>query len=293
MSTYSVAQVESITGISSHKLRIWERRYDFLLPKRTPSNIRYYTDYDLRMLINIGVLTRHGYRISTVGKLTNAEISDKVVALLNDTAGEDEDEIASLIISTINLDEELFNQVYQRQLIRNGFIKTVTNLFYPFLIRVGVLWSASKIIPAQEHFISNLIRQKIISAIDALPSAPSGAKKLVMFLFQGESHELSLLLASFMAKSVGWRVYYLGQNVPVDNVISTCEQSDIDLMVTMVTTPRVKDIDGLAKKLIESTGIPLVLSGIQNNINELLKLKGILYVKNPDEMMSLLKSKSV
>lgn len=292
MATYSISQVESITGISSHKLRTWERRYDFIRPKRKGSKTRYYTDEELRRLINIGLLARQGYKISKIDKLTYDEINNEVITLLCDSDSEIEDEISSLLLSTINLDENLFNHVYQRQLIRNGFIKTVTDLFYPFMTRIGILWIANKLIPAQEHFISNLIRQKIISAVDTLPSPPDNAKKIVLFLFEEESHELSLLFASFIAKNLGWKVYYLGQNVPIDEVITTCKQQDTDLMMTMITTPRVYGVERLAKNLLTNTGIPLVISGIHDNISDLLKLDNILYAAKPNDLKSILESKT-
>ena len=134
MESYSVAQVESITGISGHKLRIWERRYKFLKPKRTPTNIRLYTADDLKLLINVGILTRHGNRISKIGSLSNNEISEKVLDLLTDTDTDFEDDISSFMLSAINFDENLFNNIFQRQLVRSGFLATITDLIYPFLI---------------------------------------------------------------------------------------------------------------------------------------------------------------
>lgn len=288
MTTYSVTQVEAISGISSHKLRIWERRYSFIKPNRTESNIRYYTDDDLKMLINIGVLSRNGFKISKIDKMSEQEIADKFMEIADDTKSSMEDEISSLVISTINLDEDLFNRVFLRQLAQKGFLATINELIYPFLSKVGLLWGTSKIIPAQEHFISNIIRQKIISAIDTLPSPSVGAPGILLFLFEGEMHELSLLLSSFITKSKGWKVYYLGQNVPLDNVIVTAKMLNIKLLMSMITTPRVEDLSNDIKLLSEEIDMPLLLSGNPENIPNINQIKNIVLVKNPEDLISKL-----
>lgn len=288
MTTYSVTQVEAITGISSHKLRIWERRYTFIKPNRTDTNIRYYTDEDLKLLINIGVLSRNGIKISQIDKMSNKEISDKVLEIADNAAPEMEDEISSLVMSTINLDEDLFNRVFQRQLIQNGLYATINELIYPFLSKIGIFWGTSKIIPTQEHFISNLIRQKIITAIDTLAAPPIGAPGIMLFLFEGEMHELSLLLSSFIAKNNGWKVYYLGQNVPLDNVLVTTKMINLKMIMSMITTPRIEDLTDEIRKLSSELEVPLVLSGNSNNIPELQEIENIIIVDNPKEFVSIL-----
>ncbi len=288
MTTYSVTQVEAITGISSHKLRIWERRYNFIKPGRTETNIRYYTDKDLKLLINIGILSRNGIKISSIDKMSDSEISDKVMEFADDIDSNMEDEISSLVISMINLDEDLFNRVFRRQLIHKGFLATINELIYPFLSKVGLLWGTSKIIPAQEHFISNLIRQKIVNAIDSLPMPSFGSPGILLFLFEGEMHELSLLLSSFIAKNNGWKVYYLGQNVPLDNVIATAKMLNIQLMMSMITTPRTEDLTEEINKLSSEINKPLLLSGSFNNIPRIEDLDNVVTINSPQEFQSFL-----
>lgn len=288
MTTYSVTQVEAITGISSHKLRIWERRYTFIKPNRTDTNIRYYTDEDLKLLINIGVLSRNGIKISQIDKMSNKEIEDKVLEISDNAVPEMEDEISSLVMSTINLDEDLFNRVFQRQLIQNGLFGTISELIYPFLSKIGVFWGTSKIIPAQEHFISNLIRQKIIAAIDTLADPPVGAPGILLFLFEGEMHELPLLLSTFIAKNNGWKVYYLGQNVPLDNVIVTAKMINIKLVMSMITAPRIEDLSDDIRKLSSEVEVPSIISVNPNNIPELQEIENIIIVNNPKDFESVL-----
>ncbi|PLX14948.1 MAG: MerR family transcriptional regulator [Marinilabiliales bacterium] len=288
MASYSVTQVEAITGISSHKLRIWERRYNFINPSRTSTNIRFYTDEDLKMLINIGILTRKGIKVSIIDKMSREEISNKVLELEESAESNVKDDISSLIVSAINLDEEIFNRVFQRHLILKGFLATINELIYPFLSHLGVLWGTSRIIPAQEHFISNLVRQKIISAIDTLSTPNIDSPGIILFLFENEMHELSLLLSSFIAKNNGWRVYYLGQNVPLDNVIATAKPANIKLVMSMITTPRADDLSSQIKKLSSEIEKPVILSGIFDNMPEIANIENVMLVKNPKDFESVL-----
>ena len=225
MITYSVAQVEALSGIKAHTLRIWERRYSFLKPLRTPTNIRYYTDDQLKKLLNFGILVRNGYRVSKLEKMSNQEVFEAVTAILADPESEDRDEIKGLTLAMLEMNEEEFDNIFERQVIRKGFLKTITEMIYPFLQYVGVLWNTNKAMIAQEHFVSNLIRQKIITAIERLSIPPKSSPAVVFFLLEGEDHEIGLLLAHFIAKERGWQTYYLGPGVPVSNIINKISYS--------------------------------------------------------------------
>ena len=223
MITYSVAQVEALSGIKAHTLRIWERRYDFLDPMRTATNIRYYSDSQLKQLINFGILVKNGYRISKLNKMSDEQIYMEVTKVLADPTSESSDELKGLTLSMLEMDEEEFDNIFERQVIRKGFLKTITESIYPFLQYVGVLWTTNKAMVAQEHYISNLIRQKLIAAIERLSIPKKGAPSLVLFLLEGEEHEIGLLLASFVAKEMGFKVYYLGQGIPIINIKKVIE----------------------------------------------------------------------
>ena len=218
MSTYSMAQVEALTGIKAHTLRIWEQRYSFLNPSRTETNIRFFSDLQLIQLVNFGILLRNGYKISKVEKMPEDkihELVDQILALPDqDVDQEKKEDIQSLTLAMLTMDEMKFDEIFKLHVIRKGLLGTVRDLIYPFLHHIGILWNTQKTMPAQEHFISCLIRKKIISAIDAIPHPPAHAKKIVFFLLEDEHHEVGLLLASFIAAERGFKVYYLGQNVP-------------------------------------------------------------------------------
>lgn len=290
MSTYSVAQVEVITGINAHTLRIWERRYSFLNPMRTATNIRYYSDKELRKLLSIGLLQRHGYKISKLDGMDDKQISAAVEEILEGSSSVNEDEINSLMLSMLNLDENQFDKIFRRKLIQVGLFETIIDVIYPFLYRIGILWGASKVIPAQEHFISNLIRQKIIAAIDTLPIPTAQAPGIVLFLLQDERHELGLLLTSFLARSIGWRVIYLGQDVPTDNISGVVEIVSVNYMMTMLISPRMDDYNTILHKLVKETSLPLIISGKDDYVSSISDHNNIIKMISPKDLINFLKS---
>ena len=281
MITYSVAQVEALTGIKAHTLRIWERRYDFLEPMRTPTNIRYYSDAQLKKLLNFGILVRNGYRISKLNDMTDEAIYAAVTEILADPASQDRDEIKGLTISMLEMKEEEFDNIFERQVLRKGFLNAITGMIYPFLQYVGVLWNTNKAMIAQEHFISNLIRQKIISAIERLPKPAQTAPGLVLFLMEGEEHEIGLLLANFIARDMGWRTYYLGQDVPVYNIQKVVEIVEPDLLMSMFVTPRFSKINNYVTGLLEGISIPFLVSGSQENLQAMGDSEFLVKIMSP------------
>ncbi len=285
MSRYSMAQIVSLTGINSHTLRKWESRYDFLIPERTDTNIRFYSDAQLKKLLNISILRGQGVRLSAIGQMTDEEIHKKVADALIES---DQDaEVKALVLSMINLDELEFDNIIKSYILKNGILNTFTEVIYPFLHKVGVLWGINKIMPAQEHFVSNLIRQKICSAIDLLPIAPKNAPKIIMFLAEGENHEIGLLLACFIAKKLGWRVYYLGQNVPHDNLKTMANLVKPNYFLTFFVTTTSYVVEEKIIKLSSETRTPLLFSGTP--LNSPIKNNDLLiYLESPMDLIAML-----
>lgn len=286
MITYSVAQVEALTGIKAHTLRIWERRYDFLDPMRTATNIRYYSDAQLKQLLNFGILVRNGYRVSKLNKMTDEQIYEEVTKVLADPTSESSDEMKGLTLSMLEMNEEDFDNIFERQVIRKGFLKTITESIYPFLQYVGVLWTTNKAMVAQEHYISNLIRQKIIAAIERLSIPPKDAPSIVLCLLEGEEHEIGLLLASFIAKEMGWKVYYLGQGVPIVNIKKVIDIAEPSLMMTMFVTPKVNKVNGFIESILEDNDVPFLISGSIENLDAVTDSERVLKVTSPDGFRS-------
>ena len=289
MISYSVAQVEALTGIKAHTLRIWERRYDFLNPMRTATNIRYYSDEELKKLLNFGILVRNGYRVSKLNKMSDEEVFDEVTKVLANPNSESSDDMKGLTLSMLEMNEEEFDDIFERQVIRRGFLKAITESVYPFLQYVGVLWTTNKAMIAQEHYISNLIRQKIIAAIERLSIPQKDAPSIVLFLLEGEEHEIGLLLASFVAKEMGWNVYYLGQSVPIVNIKKVIDIASPDLLMTMFVTPKVHKLNGYVASIIDGNEVPFVVSGSEENLNALSDSGQLLKVSSPTEFQDHLR----
>ncbi|MCK5136895.1 MAG: MerR family transcriptional regulator [Bacteroidales bacterium] len=236
MAVYSIKELEKLSGIKAHTIRIWEKRYNLIEPHRTNTNIRYYTDNDLKKILNVAVLNRQGIKISNIARLNNLELKDEIIRITRSTKSQDTI-IDSLIISMIELDEYKLEAIINKSISKNGIKSTMIDMLYPLLDRVGILWQSGDVNPAQEHFISNLIRQKIISATDHLPNTFNPkAKKFMLLLPEGEWHELALLFSQFLLKEANHDVLYLGQSVPYSDVLSAGASKSFDFILISCTT---------------------------------------------------------
>lgn len=234
MSTYSIKDLEQLSGIKAHTLRIWEQRYNLLQPKRTDTNIRFYDDDDLKLILNVALLNDNGVKISKIASMTSNELREEVMKLTERSLTHD-DQIHALTICMIEMDEERSDKILSTNILKLGFEQTMLNVIYPFMSKIGVLWQTGAINPAQEHFISNLVRQKLIVAIDGqIPQR--GGKKFLLFLPEGELHEISILFASYLIKSKGHKVIYLGQSTPNDDLLAVYKLHQPEYLLTVITT---------------------------------------------------------
>jgi len=287
MSKYTMNQIVTLTGIKAHTLRKWETRYSFLEPDRTDTNIRFYSDEQLKKLLNISVLTRNGYRISKIDKMSEDEIHNTISDKLID--GKQEDEISALVISMLEMDEVQFNDILKSLIIKKGLLATITEVVYPFLNQVGVLWGINKVMPAQEHFISSLIKKKMFAAIDLLPKPQKDKPSILMFLTENEHHEIGLLLAYYIARELGFKVYYLGQNVPTGNIKQVIDEVNPNAMLTMFVTPANDFIKTKVDAIQEQGDIPLLISGNPANLEGIMNNKNITYLSHPNDFIDVLK----
>ncbi len=236
MSHYSIKDLENLTGIKAHTIRMWEQRYNILKPERTDSNIRFYDADELKLMLNVALLNSHGYKISKIAQMTRQELNERVMGAVSQVNGY-YDQINALTVAMIDLNEEHFNAIMLRNIDEFGFENTIINVVYPFLSRVGTLWTTNAISPAHEHFITNLIRQKIIVAIDMERFKPSvNSKKFMLFLPEGELHEIGLLFAYYVLKSRGHQVIYLGQSLPLAEIRAVYEVYDPEYVFTIITS---------------------------------------------------------
>lgn len=234
-SKYSIKDIERLSGIKAHTVRIWEQRYDILKPARTDTNIRTYDDEDLKRILNISLLNNNGYKISSIAKLSDMQLVDEVNKVLSSSSKESL-QVDTLVLCMLNMDEARFETTVNNSVLQFGFESTVENVFFPFLRQLGNMWQVGIISPAQEHYISNIIRQKLIVGLDrVVPPKNPNQKTIILFLPDQELHELGLIYAHYLAKHRGHKCLYLGQSLPVSELLSISETVQPDMLVTILT----------------------------------------------------------
>lgn len=238
LGTFSIKDIEALTGIKCHTLRIWEQRYGIVVPKRSDTNIRYYDDYDLKTLLNISVLNDNGFKISEIAKLTSDEISEKVLEI-SQSGNEFKIHIRSFISAMLSFDETGFHKLMNTYILQFGLEETFLKIVFPFLQEVGLLWQVGTIQPSHEHFVSNIIKQKLYVAIDGqVGKYTANRKRFLLFLPELEKHSLGLLFANFLIRARGHEVLYLGQEVPLIDLRDAFEKDTPDFILTMMTIPQ-------------------------------------------------------
>ncbi len=241
MAIYSIKDLEKLSGIKAHTIRIWEQRYKIIHPKRTQTNIRYYEDDDLKLLLNVALLNRHGHKISRIAQMEKNELAEKVaeISSVNDLSGT---QLDALTISMIEMDEFKFERIVTANIAQIGFERTMMEVIYPFLDKLSILWLTGSINPVQENFISYLIRQKIISAIDHTICASSEEqRKFIIYLPEGERQELSILFMHYLLKSRNNHVIYLGQDISIQDLKDAFKIHAPDFIFTMITESFAKE----------------------------------------------------
>ena len=234
---YSIKDLEHLSGIKAHTIRIWEQRYNLIHPKRTPTNIRYYESEDLKLILNIARLRDHGFKISKIAAMSKDEISYRTREIDSKDSAGPENYLHALTTAMIDLDEELFEHTLSTCILQLGLEATMHQIIRPFLLQIGNLWQTNAINPAQEHFISCLLRQKLIVAIDGQkPNIGANAKRFMLFLPEGELHEITLLFSSYTLKKYGNQVIYLGQNLPFDDIGVAYKIYRPDYLLSIFTT---------------------------------------------------------
>lgn len=262
MNEFTIRDLENLSGIKAHTIRIWEQRYTFLKPQRTETNIRYYNNEQLKTILNVALLNKYGFKVSHIDKMDEEELKRQLLSLNSPEAGQDR-LIAELITSMVDLDGEKFELSLDKYVLAHGIDRAITQIIFPFLDRVGMLWLTSNIVPAQEHMVSNIIRQKLLAGIDSLRPRMRIDKLVMLFLPENEHHELGLLYVNYLLRSRGMRTLYLGADVPFDDLAFCARYKKPDFLYTHLTSkPRNFNLDSfLARYVTNIPNTPLVISG--------------------------------
>lgn len=291
MSTYSITQLEKLTGIKAHTIRIWEQRYHLLNPERTDSNIRMYNDEELRKLLNTSLLISNGHKISKIASYSSGEISEIINKMISNQESSDlfsESIINQLISSAFVFNELNFEKYFSMSIAKLGLKEAYMKIIYPMLVKLGMLWTTSEISPGQEHFITNLIRQKFFAAIDSLPLPTKAKRKWVLFLPEEEDHETGLLFASFILKKEGHQVIYLGPKVPYESLKEAIYfNQPTDLLFFLVKHQPKKAIQLLIKNLEKDFKKTSILACGKNDVFDGIKRKQKLQIVTSVEQFNL------
>ncbi len=286
MDAFTIKDLENLSGIKAHTIRIWEQRYSFIKPSRTDTNIRYYTNEELKTILNIALLNKNGYKISHINRMNHDEVTEKILSL-SYVQAQQERIVNDLIKAMIDLDLDTLEEVLDNYILSRGIEKTVTQIIFPFLDKIGILWQTNHINPAQEHLITNIVRQKLIVGIES--SAPRFVhdKTFLLFLPEGELHELGLLFVYFLLKVRGIKVIYLGANVPIKDIGYILKIKNIDTIYTHITSQssqfnterflRLMDTHTAGKKIVVSGALTNTLKKkVNSNYDIKLSLQEVL-----------------
>ncbi len=269
MAIYSIRDLEKLTGIKAHTIRVWEQRYRLIEPARTATNIRYYTDENLRLLFNIALLNRYGHKISHLAKMEPEEIAVRVSEISRNNTSHNA-QIDALTLAMIDLNEATFDRIFATYSHEHGFEHTMLELIYPFLDKLSILWLTNSISVAHERFIGNLIRRKIMCAIDREPlELRRDTAKFLLYTAEGESQELMLLFMHYLLRKRGLRVLYLGVNTEVKDLGDACQPFQPDYVFTILQEPLSRQsIQAYVESIAQAApGSRLLLTGAQLFVN--------------------------
>jgi DNA-binding transcriptional MerR regulator len=259
---YLIKDLENLTGIKAHTIRIWEQRYSLLTPERGSSNIRYYSEDDLKKILNVNVLYLNGHKISKIAKYSSEEllsITSEIVTNSRDSAGKDQQDLIDAILA---MDSNKIICILEEVFQTKGIIAMYTHTITPLLNRIGELWQLNTLNISHEHLLSNTLREFILSKTNGLVRAGNG-KKVMLFLPEEEEHELPLLFYQYLLKDKGWECIYLGQRTPLIDFENSFNQINPNMVITsMIRSTSSKQFNFVLRKLLES--IPedkLCLSG--------------------------------
>lgn len=293
---FSIKDIESLTGVKAHTLRIWEQRYGMITPKRTDTNIRYYDEADLKKLLNVSLLNRNGYKISEIASM-NAETLMQEVLKLSREKSDYESQLQALTLTMLELNESAFEQLLNKSILQMGLEKTMMNLIFPFFRTIGIMWQTGSINPAHEHFITNIVRQKLIVAIDGQHNLSDiWSKKFMLFLPEGEFHEIGLLFANYAIRARGGRVVYIGANVPFNDLSTVYRVYSPDYLFTVVTAPLLGGesgsayLDKLSKSFPEA--VIYATGGTLTNDSDLTVPTNVRIIADLKEMLSIVSEAS-
>jgi|GEM_PF-411010 len=290
MVVYSIKDIEKLTGVKAHTIRIWEKRYAIVIPKRTKTNIRYYDEDDLKNVMNIALLNNNGYKISIIAKLALDE-RKTIAAKLSNVHSKFENNIDAIMYSVLQLDEHNINLILNQHIVQEGLSQTMEELVNPLLEKMGMMWIAGSISEVHERFVTNLLKNVIIGQVNSCEDNPNNIdkKKIILYLPEGQSHELSILYLHFMLKAKGNEVLMFGTNFSLESLEESLKLVKVDCVITVINEKlQSYSIQRYIERLGEIVGSETraVLTGYEVLSNQINIPSNIHFVKNIEELLS-------
>ena len=294
MNLFSISELQQFSGIKAHTIRIWEQRYNALQPDRSQGNTRYYDGKQLRRLLNIVSLLDTEHKVSELCKMPDNKLHKLLEEDLPGTTARDgahEYFISQIVASAMEFDEAQFDKFFSSAVLRLGLKGTYRSVLYPALTRLGLLWAKDSLRPSHEHFITSLFRQKILSAIDALPLPAPAKQKWLLFLPEDELHETGLLFANFLIRQAGHKVIYLGGNVPFESLEDAITKTRPTSLLFFLVRKNDKENDqDLISQLTRQFADKRIYLACEPSRSEhLRKSKNLLLLHDVDDLEKILK----
>lgn len=243
MNLFTISQLQRYSGINIHSIRAWENRYGGLTPKRSDGNTRYYDSNQLRRLLNISSLTHGEYKISELCSMTDDRLFELIEEQLQAQNVRNDYYVSQIVSATVDYNESHFNKIFEKAVAELTLEGAYNEVIYPFLNRIGLMWTSNNITPSQEHFGTQLIRQKLSKAIDELPVNEHAGDHWILFLEEGEFHEIGLMMAHYLLRKSGIRCTYLGANIPMDTLIHAVNQLKPQALLYFLVTKNNDEAD--------------------------------------------------
>ncbi len=279
MAEYKIKDLETLTGIKAHTLRIWEKRYNLLCPNRTLTKIRTYTEQDLVKLLNISILYNYGWKISKIAKYSTEEIKSKVEEIYQNNRNCTTN-TNLLIQSTIQLKCDVFNQILSNTIKKDGLEEAYKSCIKAFLDKIVDLWKVGRISPVQKHFVFNLIRQKLIAITEQLPEVNKKYFDAVLFTPEGETYEISLLFYNYILQKRKYRTLYLGANLPITDLKTTLHETHPKrIVISLAENDDKKNYFQYLNCLNDEVDLPIYVGGSSVNHLGLPKSNRFLHIK--------------
>lgn len=290
---YSISDLEQLSGIQSHTIRMWEQRYNALVPHRTAGNTRYYDDQHLVKLLNIVSIHQKGLKISKICALSQEAIHDLIEEDIQQTVSlnqQFEFYITQLLNFGISYNETAFDAMLTKCIKEIGLSKSYSAIIYPLLVRLGLMWRKDSICVAQEHFLSNIVRQKLCVAINDLPVPNNDTKTWLLFLPQNEEHEIGILFANYLLRKAGIRVIYLGSRVPISSLKQVVATNEVENFLFFISNAKLTiDTQNYVDELsLTFKKNKIYLAGSHKIIENLQLKKGIKWLKNINDFEALI-----